>query len=518
MAPVPVDSMNLFDRRSALRILSGAGSASLLSCAMPGGATPTASNLRSDGRSEESRSLQAEVDRLAAAGGGELRLRSGGTTLARGAPVVGKNVSLDLNGGTLLLELSETNATGVRLRSGATLRNGRVIVRSSGRPSFQSGAHAPVVVGPLLGEGGTPDRVSPDGDVSGWTISDLVLSSDKDVDLGYGVRLGCAAIQIMGGAHNGLIENISIPDSNVMLGGVHMDWGVVGHISSEAIAASAAAFRRGDAYTTHPHDIVVRNIRIGRLTRPMGRYGPGGGTFGVRLSGSHNIHVSDVEIDAVTGIAFCHTAGDVGYEFAPAEFASLACRGVVFTRGFVHDATTAYLIGTDSYADNIGREVARGYRPMHDPIHTTDVIFDRIAGRALDPARANFGIRVDHQRGGRIVDCTARGFRRGFYIDEHVDGLTLIRPVALDSAEHGISVEHPSRPPRNVTIQDPTARGSGRIVGSPASGILIGRSENVELRGSDAPLDATQRTTVRITREARGVRVAGTLAGHVMRD
>lgn len=478
-----------FDRRAALRALAGAGASALLGCSSSGGAAPTQSSLLSDGRTDEGEALQAAIDRIAQAGGGELVLRSGGTTLARAGPVVRDNVSLNLNGGTLLLDLSETNATGVRLRSGATLRGGVVSVRSSGRPSLQGAAHAPVVVGPLYGEGGTPESPSPDEGVSGWTIRDLVLTSDKNAEIGDGNRIGAAAIQIMGGAHRGLIENIRVPDSDVMLGGVHMDWAMVGPISSGAIPASAAAFRQGRAYTTHPHDIVVRNIRIGRLMRALG---PQGGSFGVRLAGVYNISVSDVAIEAVTGIAFCHHAGDLGFEFAPADVKPMACRGIRFLRGSVRDAATAYLIWTDSNADNVSREVAQGYRPMLDPIHLTDILFDHIEGRGDGGPRANYGIRVDHQRGGRIVDCTARGYRRGFYVDEQVDGLTLVRPVALDSVEDGISVEHPSRPPRNVVVENAVTRGNGR------SGVRVGRSDNVRVEGGEGP--------VRITRDARGAR------------
>jgi hypothetical protein len=276
------------------------------------------------------------------------------------------------------------------------------------------------------------------------------------------------------------------------------------------------AFRAGRGFTTHPHNIFVRNIRIRRLSRLLG---PAGGTFGIRLSGVHDIVVSDVSIGMVTGVAFCHTAGDLGFEFAEAAVKPMACRGIRFVRGRVADGGTAYLIWTDSYADNVGREAVRGYRPMLDPIHTTDITFDHIEGTALDPGRANFGIRVDHQRGGRIVDCTARGYRRGFYIDEQVDGLTLVRPVAIDSAEHGISVEHPDRPPRNITIEDPVARGNGRHAGTMvACGVFIGQSENVRVTGGTAPIDATQLRAIRLAPGARNARATGSADAPVSRD
>jgi hypothetical protein len=490
------------DRRSALGMLGQAGALLLLGPSCGWAAQPAeGAGILSDGRSDDAAALQAAIDALVRRGGGELSLRARAVTRARAGPVVGENVSLNLNGGTLLLELSDTNATGVRLRSGATVRNGTITVRSSGRPSLQGAAHAPVVVGPLYGEGSDPGRPSPDEGVSGWAIRDLTLSSDKDVDDGAGSRSGAAAISIRGGVHDGLIENIQIPDNAVMLGGIHMDWSTVGPIDSFAVPQDAEHYRQGRGYTTHPHDIVVRNIRIGRLSRP---HGPTIGSYGVRLAGVYNISVSDVAIEQVTGTAFCHHAGDLGFEFAPASVKPMACRGIRFLRGTVRDGSTACLIWTDSYADNVGRETLRGYRPMLEPIHPTDILFERIEGVTGGGRGANYGIRVDRQTGGRIVDCIARGYRRGFYVDELVDGLTLVRPVALDNAEDGISVEHPSRPPRNIVVENPVARGNGR------SAVLVGRSDNVRVDGGTAP--------VHITRDARGARATGSATRLLSRD
>ena len=479
-------------------------------------ATGDRSDIRSDGRNDDSRALQTAIDRISANGGGELLLRAGAVTFVDGGLLLRENVTLNLHGGTLLIRLSETNAVGVRLRSGATLKNGAIKVRSHGAPSLQGAAHAPVVVGPLYGDGGSPERRSADDGARGWTIRDLVLSTDKNADAGEGNRIGAPAIQIMGGAHQGLIENIEVPDSEYMVGGIHLDWGTVGPISSSTIPANRVLFERGGGFTTHPHDIDIRNIRIGRLLRPFSR---AGGTFGVRLSGVYNIRVSDVAIESVTDVAFLHTAGDLGFEFAEASVRSMACRGIHISNGEVADASTSYLIWTDSYADNVGREAQRGYRPMRDPIHTTDIRFENIRGTALDPRRANFGVRVNHQRGGQIIDCIARGYKRGFYIDEQVDGLTLIRPVALDSAEHGISVEHPSRPPRNVVIENPVARRNGSHARDTiSSGVLIGQSENVLVHGGEAPSTGSQVRGIRITPQARNARVTGNVAGLISRE
>jgi hypothetical protein len=513
-------------RRSALRMIGTAGATALLSADCLGQAgrpqyrnvvDGTRRGIASDGLRDESRALQAAIDSLSQAGGGELVLRSDAVTMATVGPLVREKVSLDLNGGTLLLRLSETNSTGVRLRSGATVRNGTIVVRSSGRPSLQGAVHAPVMVGPLYGEGGTPSQPSPDEGIGGWTIRDLALVSDKNADAGGGTGIGAAAISIMGGSHDGLIENIRVLDSPYMLGGIFMDWAMVGPIASaNDMNANKGAFLARAAYTTHPHNIAVRNVRIGRMTRPLTS---AGGSFGVRLSGVYNVDVSDVIIQAATEAGYYHTAGDLGFEYAPEAIKPMACQGIKISDMEVIDASVGYLTWTNSWADNVGRAVDKGYRPIIDPIHPTDMLLQNIRGAERSGSDANYGFRVDHQRGGSFVDCAAHGYRRGFYVDEQVDGVTLVRPISSNSAEHGISVEHPSRPPRNIRILNPVARGNGRNPrGSPAGGILVGRSENVEIVGGHTPLDAVQKRGVWITRDARNARTTGVPGTSVVKE
>jgi hypothetical protein len=302
-----------------------------------------------------------------------------------------------------------------------------------------------------------------------------------------------------------------------MLGGVFMDWAMVGPIASaNDMNINKEAFLAGAAYTTHPHNIKVRNVRIGRMTRKLTA---AGGSFGVRLSGVYDVDVSGVVIKAVTEAGFYHTAGDLGFEYAPQSVKPNACRGIRISDIEVLDASEGYLSWTNSWADNVGRAADRGYRPMLDPIHTTDLLLQNVRGAERSHSGANYGIRVDHQRGGSFVDCAVHGYRRGFYIDEQVYGVTLVRPVSSGNAEHGISVEHPSRPPRNIRILNAVAKGNGRNPhGALASGILIGRSENVELVGGQAPTDAAQKRGVWITRDARNARTGGVAAAAVFRE
>jgi hypothetical protein len=395
--------------------------------------------------------LQRQLDTVARQGGGVYRLAPGATVSSQGGVIVPEGVTLDLNGATLVFTLLGEDDSGVRLSSNSAVRNGTIRVRSLGHPGTQGSIHAPIFVGELYGHGGTPARPSPFVAPSGWTISHVTVSSDKAVRDENGIVLGAAGVAVMGGAHDGVIEDVTVPDSRVMAGGIHLDWGTVGPIASSDIAGSARAYRAGLGYTTHPHDIVVRNIKIGRLTRPSIA---GTGSFGVRLSGVDHVRIENVHIASVTEAGFLHTAGDLGYEFARPVDRARAHKGIVLDGLTLDDADGAYLVRTDSNADNVYRAAAAGYRAMLAPIAPTDIAISHVVGRAGGRRAPNFGVRVDHQRGGTISDVTAIGFRRGFYIDEQAYDLALVRPTAEDSVEAGISVEHPTRPPEGVTVDD----------------------------------------------------------------
>ena len=220
----------------------------------------------------------------------------------------------------------------------------------------------------------------------------------------------------------------------------------------------------------------------------------------------------------VTEAGFYHTAGDLGFEFARSDARSRRCRGIIVENGRVADCGTAALIRTDSFADNVGRAVAEGYSPLLPPIHETDIRFERIEG-TTSASEPGFGVRVDHQSGGMIVDCVARGFKRGFYIDEQVYGLTLVRPVAIGSMEAGISVEHPYRPPARIRIENPVASSNGRSGRAGLGcGVLVGRSDQVEIIGGRFAADTVQKCGVRMTAQARDARLVGLSAVSVQKE
>ncbi len=423
----------------------------------------------------QTRDLQAILDKLGDAGGGTHRLSSR-RIVNDGGIVVPRGVTLDLNGAELVVSLAGDQIAGVRMMSHSTLRGGTVTVRSHGNPGAQAGIHAPVLVGALYGENRSPARLSRFAAPHDWRIEDMVLRSDKQVGVGDGATSGAAGIQIVGGASRGIIQDIRITDSPVMVAGIAMDWGTVGPMDAGDVRASATAYRSARGFTTHPHDIVVRNVAIGRLSRHADT---GTGSFGIRLSGVHDISIDGVAVALTTRASFAHTAGDLGYEFARREDSTRAHRGIVLKNMSV-EAVGDTMILTDSYADNVGRAARQGYRPRLSPVALTDIAIGTVTGTAARTGRG-VGIRIDHQHGGTYTDIEARGFARGFVVDAQVSDVMLVRPVSVGSTDFAIFVGHDGHPPERITLVSPEVRDHR----SRGRAIEIVRSSEVIVRGAD---------------------------------
>ncbi len=454
--------------------------------------------VKSDAGTDDATALQAGIDYVAAAGGGRILLPPGKTTKCTVAPVIKDRVTLDLNGGRLLLTLTGTNAQGVRLRNNSWVENGTIEVQSQndpvtgGEPGIGAGIHAPLCVGPIYSEGGTVSNPSPDEGVTGWGARNLILSSNKNVDRGDGVRLGSVAVQVTGGASLGILENIVVPDNAFMAGGIHFDWGYLGSIASDNIPASRANFDAGTAYTTHPNTIVVRNIKIGNLSRAT--VGVDTGSHGIRISGGYNILVENVRAKRVTYAFLRHTAGDVGFEFAPASVKPLACKNTILRNCVVEECSTANLIYSDSLADNIYRaslppgQGGSSYVPLIDPFHQTNILFENVSGRGPNDATATFGVRFIQQRGGRAVGCLATQFLSNFVMDESTYDCAFLNCIGYNSRGDNFVVEHPTAPPRNCRVENATAYQAGQS-GAGYANLLVGKSVDTTVYGGSFGAD-----------------------------
>ena len=439
--------------------------------------------------------LQQAIDALSTAGGGTIYL--GGATVNLTGPLIVKdNVKIDLGGGTLSFVLSGANDYGVRLRNYAWVENGTITVTRSGTPSSQAGYYAPIVVGPFYGDGGTVASPSVDEGVTGWGARNLSLSTDAD---------GKVGIQVIGGANNGIIENIEVPSNDKMFGIVHLDWGFVGTINSADIPASRTNFDAGTAYTTHPNNIIIRNIKGGELSRA--KSGTDTGSHGIRLSGVYNIRVENVKIEQTTYATIRHTAGDVGFEFAPAAIKPFACKGIVVDGVAVESTTDSWAVYCDSYADNVAAAQGGGYVPLLDPINLTDIEVSHVTGKGSSGALVTPGLYLIQLRGGRFTDINVSGYAHGCLVDELVYG-PQIHGTFHSNRGHGIYVHHGTNEPEDVRILSGTqAYLNGQDAGfSNPCGIAIEGSKRCRVDGALLG-DRTSETT-----QSLGLRVISTSA------
>lgn len=450
-----------------------------------------------NGPTDDILAIQKALDALSTLGGGTLLNSPGLTYRCTTAPDIKDDVTYDLNGGGLLLALSGTNDTGVRLRSNATLENGTVTVQSSGTPSTQPGVHGPVCIGALEGEGGTVGAPSVYDSVSGWTLRNLVLSSNKWVSNGGGGMVGAAAVWVSGGPNNGIIENIKVPSSAFMYGAVLMDWNYIGTLQTPTDNVTKANLNKAafpaTMYTSHPHNIRVANINVGPLT--AANTGDNTGSFGVRLSGCYGIKVENVGIESCTFANFWHTAGDVGFEYAPVAIKPLACKNIRFSTGSVVTGSTAYLIYADSYADNIATAQSGGYTPLMNPLIQTNIVFQSISGTGPGDGTAQYGIRAIQLYGGSFLDCDASYYKQGVNVDEKVRGLLVSKCHLHFNREDGVLVDHSGNDPEDVTIRDCLTHDNGQGGGNHA-GVRIGSSKRAKVynnrSGAEGANDSAQ--------------------------
>ena len=138
--------------------------------------------------------------------------------------------------------------------------------------------HSGISVGAPYDDGGTPAKPSYFSKVSNWRIEDITI--DQQVE--------ASAIQLMSEACFGVIRRVRILDSSKALIGIGLDWGSVGKVTTadDQIPRMRELWERGEIYSTHPHDILIEDIRVGHLTRNVD-----GNDAGVRCSACYNIQI-----------------------------------------------------------------------------------------------------------------------------------------------------------------------------------------------------------------------------------
>ena len=357
--------------------------------------------------------------------------------------LVPEGVDLDLNGATLNLDL-RSNSYGVRLSNNSAIRNGTIrVVRSEGKGS-QACWHSGISIGAAYGDGGTPEKPGRFSKVSDWQIENMTIEQ----------QVAASAIQLMSEACHGKIKNVRILDSAKTLLGIGLDWGSVGPITGEdkEIPRMRRLWEQGKIYSTHPHDVVIENIRVGKLTRNVD-----GNDAGVRCSACHRITIRNIEVEtAATAVAIF--GGDLGYEFAPQEQRVAAHSGYVVENVRIGTALRYGLV-LNGNADNITRaRLNHGYDAVLDPVHPgldkptiRDVV---LRGPSMPGAQGIYAVALS---GATLDNIDVSGFDIGIHVEDWVRGMRF-RNCKIAGNTRNAVVQGATEPPVDVVF-DPTVKG-----------------------------------------------------------
>jgi hypothetical protein len=383
-----------------------------------------------NGSTNDYQAIQNAIDYLVSVGGGNLTCVNGKTYAMNPAPAIKDNVKVDMCGSTWNMTLGSGNVYGVRIGTNSGIENGTINAISTGTPSSAKLFHAAISIGEPNNGGFTPASPGYYQYANNWFVRNMTLHT---------TRANNPVLQGIGGIYNGIIENVVIP-SSANCSGIHFDWGNVGVVNSSDIPATKVAYLAGTAFTTHPHNIIIRNLAVGNLSYPSAA--PDIGTRAVRLSACYGITVENVAVQGTTYAAYNHTGGDVGFEFAPTSVRPFACRGnsAKNIQAFNSALFGAYV---DAYADNVAAAVSGGYVLMQ-----TDVTLDQFTTYGLGLNTDQDGIRLLFVDGVTVKDANVTNHNYGLYIDETSQNVNILRGNYYYNQRDGVGVRD------NATTQD----------------------------------------------------------------
>lgn len=337
------------------------------------------------------------------------------------ALLVPQGVRLDLNGSTLLLEM-KSNSYGVRLTSDSALRNGTIRITQSAGKGSQACWHSGISVGAAYGDGGTPDTPGYFSRVANWAVEDVTIDQP----------FAAAAIQLMSEACFGLIRNVTIADSAQALLGIGMDWGSVGPLTSEdrEIPRMRRLWERGEIYSTHPHNVLIDTVRVGKLLRNID-----GNDAGVRCSACHEITIRNVTV-ATAATAVAIFGGDLGYEFARDDLRAQAHQGYRLD-GIRIDRALKFGLVLNGLADNVWRACRyHGYDAVRD---ATKPGIDRPEIRNLDLRGAggkSQGLYAVSVTRAEFNQVRIEGFEIGVHAEDWVRGMRIANSQVAGNAQN----------------------------------------------------------------------------------
>lgn len=225
---------------------------------------------------------------------------------------------------------------------------------------------APITIGSAYGDQGNFASINPYSQVADWEIRGVTVNSVRSTGLlvgGYG------------DVHNGVIAENIFPDQAFTTAPIGFDWAPLNTPGGETLTQLKTLYLANQFWTQHPHQIVIENNNIGRMTLPAT---PNFGSHGVRTSGCYNMTIRGNNIESVTYSGIFITGGDYGFEFAPAVQRLYACKGMIVENNILKQSAGDILgIWIDAFPDNVyAAFVGATYTPMYtvDGYETDSVI------------------------------------------------------------------------------------------------------------------------------------------------
>lgn len=361
-----------------------------------------------------------------------------GDEISRHALLIPENIVLDLNGGTLLLDL-RSNSHGVRLSNHSGIRNGTVRVVGSENKGSQGIWHSAISIGAPYDDGGTPDKPGYFSKIEHWSIEDMTIDQP----------FAASAIQIMSEGCFGVIRRVRILDSKEALLGIGMDWGSVGKMTTadETIPVMRELWEKHEIYSTHPHDILVEDITIGNLTRNVDA-----NDAGVRCSACYNIRIHNVHVaSAAAGVAIF--GGDCGFEFAPKELRPLAHAGYAID-GLVIDKALRVGIVLNGLSDNVYRaSLSHRYQMLLDPAQPgLNGVVVRNSQLNGDGSAKSLGMFITAVSAVQIQNVTIKDFDIGVRMKDWIDELQFKRCDLRQNAQ-AQSISSSAATPKGILFE-----------------------------------------------------------------
>jgi hypothetical protein len=380
------------------------------------GASPAASGARNLA------AFQAAIDACAAAGGGRV-VMSPGTYALAGNVRVKARVFLDLQGATLNVTCAGS-AEGISLRDHARLANGTVHVIAAGKPGASGNWQCPVVVGDFHANIG----------YTGVRVSDLVISS---------TTVNGNGILVTSGSSDVIVENVTFPSSATLGRCVLAHWGGDGGVPPRL--------------TTHPHNIVVRNITAGSMTLRQPDQAV------VLLSAVYNTVVENVSAARVANALVWVTAGDYGFLLAAPAVREMAHQGID-VRGCVSERSDMFGFYANSEADNYPGA----------PLVSLPVVFRNCKSVGMGPGATGAGFKAIRVVDATFENCEATKHARGFSIEERSRNCWIRGGRATANREAGVFIGH-ARATEDCGVDGIEAYQNGQS-GTAAAGVFVGTS------------------------------------------